>query len=253
MVLRERRATSGALALAWIALALSSGVWAADAGRLVKVTGHAEVVAAPDTAEIEFEVSLRGRSLEKTEREFGQKQATVEKAVASLELPAGAVRACDTRIRPLHGSGRDRAATVGYQFDRTFTVELTDLGRLRRVLDALVAAGVNSVTGIEFRSAKEAELEAEALCAAAEMARTKAEAVAKTLDCRLGRVMAVHEDSHYDKWEDGFSGDEFSDDFGGFDAGGGGDFGEARAPASAVSEGRITISTQAIVTFELID
>ena len=100
---------------------------------VVKVTGTSEIAVSPDTAVIEFGLVVRGRSPKKTEQDFREKLGDVDKAIEQFGLPEGVAFSSQTRIRPLHGSGKNRAKEVGFEAKRDFTIELVDLTKVSSV------------------------------------------------------------------------------------------------------------------------
>lgn len=80
-----------------------------------------------------------------------------------------------------------------YRVSNTVRVTVRDLAKAGRILDAAVAAGANEVWGISFEIDKPEALEAEAREKAAQDARARAEALAKTQGRTLGEVVSVNE------------------------------------------------------------
>lgn len=79
------------------------------------------------------------------------------------------------------------------RLERPITVELTDLERLSEVLDALIAAGVNALDGVQFDLQDRDAATDEALVKALEKAQHKANLMADTLDAELGHVQRIEE------------------------------------------------------------
>ena len=79
------------------------------------------------------------------------------------------------------------------RLERPITVELTDLGQLSEVLDALIAAGVNSLDGVQFDLQDRDAATDEALVKALEKAQHKANLMADSLDAELGHVQRIEE------------------------------------------------------------
>ncbi|MBN9160328.1 MAG: hypothetical protein BGO98_01290 [Myxococcales bacterium 68-20] len=80
-----------------------------------------------------------------------------------------------------------------YRVSNTVRVTIRDIEKAGRLLDAAVAAGANEVWGVSFEIDKPEALEAEAREKAAQDARARAEALAKTQGRTLGEVVSVSE------------------------------------------------------------
>jgi len=88
---------------------------------------------------------------------------------------------------------------VGYEMTRNITIALRDLKQFDNLLSAMIESGVNEVRQIEFQTANEDALRAEARQKAVQDAREKAEAIARQLGAKLGRaVLAQERDRHYE-------------------------------------------------------
>lgn len=82
---------------------------------------------------------------------------------------------------------------VRTQIERSVSLTLNDLDRLPRVLDALTAAGVDSLDGVSYGLKDGDAADDRALKQALERAKEKAEMMADTLDVDLGDVASIEE------------------------------------------------------------
>ncbi len=105
----------------------------------------------------------------------------------SHPTPWAAQFADPSRTRRADVSPANRASS------NTVRVTVWDLEKAGRLLDAVVAAGANEVWGISFEIDQPEALEAEAREKAAQDARARAEALAKTQGRMLGDVVSVSE------------------------------------------------------------
>lgn len=161
--------------------------------RTISVTAHGEASVAPDIAIVSFAVSGDGKELGPTRDEVSGRSSAVLARLRELKLRDGDVNAPDVGIQPEYDYRRGQRI-VGYRVVRQMTVKVRDLGRLGEVLDSVVAAGANELHGAEMSSADPSAAEHEALRAAVEAARAKAEVLASAAGVKLGAIARIEEE-----------------------------------------------------------
>ncbi|MGY0555672.1 SIMPL domain-containing protein [Vreelandella sp. 2A-K22] len=113
-------------------------------------------------------------------------------------LERNAINAGSLNVYPEHIQGPrnedgEHETLQRTRLERPITVELTDLDQLSEVLDALIAAGVNSLDGVQFDLQDRDAATDEALVKALEKAQHKANLMADSLDAELGHVQRIEE------------------------------------------------------------
>ncbi|NYT74184.1 SIMPL domain-containing protein [Halomonas sp. QX-2] len=113
-------------------------------------------------------------------------------------LERNAINAGSLNVYPEHVQGPrnedgEHETLQRTRLERPITVELTDLDQLSEVLDALIAAGVNSLDGVQFDLQDRDAATDEALVKALEKAQHKANLMADSLDAELGHVQRIEE------------------------------------------------------------
>lgn len=113
-------------------------------------------------------------------------------------LERNAINAGSLNVYPEHVQGPrnndgEHETLQRTRLERPISVELTDLDQLSEVLDALIAAGVNSLDGVQFDLQDRDAATDEALVKALEKAQHKANLMADSLDTELGHVQRIEE------------------------------------------------------------
>ncbi|MGO2242192.1 MAG: SIMPL domain-containing protein [Halomonas sp.] len=113
-------------------------------------------------------------------------------------LERSAINAGSLNVYPEHVQGQrnedgEHETLQRTRLERPVTVELTDLDQLSEVLDALIAAGVNALDGVQFDLQDRDSATDEALVKALEKAQHKANLMADSLDAELGHVQRIEE------------------------------------------------------------
>ena len=161
----------------------------------IQVTGQAKVSKAPDRVYIDIGVTTQAPE---SEAATTQNAGRVSAVIAAVRRAAGAdVQLTTTQysVSPNYKYPREGGTPTitGYTASNVVQVRLDDLGRVGRVIDAGTQAGSNNVQDIRFALRDEEMPRAEALREAAENARRDADALARALDLRIVRVLAVSE------------------------------------------------------------
>jgi uncharacterized protein len=158
------------------------------------VMGTATVTAAPDQAslslgirniEADASAAMQANSLQMTE---------VFAVLAKAGVDASDISTSGLSLQPQYGRHDGQSQKIeGYQAMNNLTVTIDKIDSAGAVLDAVVGAGINSISNLRFEKADTTSLEAEARAAAIRDARAKAEAYADALGTTVIGVKMVNE------------------------------------------------------------
>lgn len=158
----------------------------------ISVTGEGESRVAPDLAVIDLGVTSQAQTAAEASALNAEAQSSVIDALKQAGLDEADIQTSQLNLGPIMQHGEDEPPKVtGYRASNSVTVRVTELDRTGEILDAIVAAGSNQINGIRFSREDSAEAEDEALAAAVENARRKAEVMARAADLTLGPVIAM--------------------------------------------------------------
>ncbi len=180
----------------WLAaclLLLSGPLRADDHPRTISVAGIGLLDSQPDIARLSFAVQQRDPVM-KTARDATVAVTRRFQALAKrLGIPDSKVRTAGLTIQPEYRwDPRDNQQIfTGYLVQRQLDVELSDLDKLGELIEGAIDAGVNTVSPPTFDSSRRAELNRDALAAAATDARANAQRIAETLGVRLGPLRTL--------------------------------------------------------------
>jgi uncharacterized protein YggE len=183
-----------------LVLALTLAVPAAAAEtppeRVVVVTGEATVTAVPDRAIVSAGVTNRG----KTAREASDAtNRAMERLLASLRdggIAERDIRTDRLSLQPVHEDARSGGIrTIGFEASNTVRVTVRDVTKVSAVLDRVIAAGGNEISGIAFDVSERSRRLDEARAEAVQDAKRKAEVLAKAAGVGLGRAIRISEES----------------------------------------------------------
>ncbi len=157
----------------------------------ITVNGVGTVESVPDEAQMSFGVQTDAP----TSREaLARNSAQMEGVLAALKAAGIAdqdIQTQDVSVWPKYDTMGEDAG--GYTARNSVTVTIHELAKAGAVTEAATRAGANEVSGPMLSSSRREKLEAQALEAAVDNARTKGEVLAKAAGVGLGRVTAMVE------------------------------------------------------------
>jgi uncharacterized protein YggE len=200
-----------------VALAQEGDVASAGATQpTVTVTGRGTASAEPDMAAFTTGVEVMADDLASTQEESTRRMTAILDALRQAGVPDEAIQTVGFRVevvgadappQPVEGAGAGAvepamavAATPGpapiqgFRVVNEVRVEVADLDRLGAILDDVVAAGANTVFGVELTVDDPSDAQRQARQRAVADARTVAEDLAMAVGGRLGNVLAITTD-----------------------------------------------------------
>ena len=180
---------SGVLAAGMSAESLAAGAPFSAAGITVVGTGSVKVT--PDVAEWSFGVQA---SADTAAAALADATEATERVVAALReagLAQDDLRTEQVSVYPR--TGEDGLSVTGYDASNTVRATIRDLDQAGPTVDAAVAAGANQVYGPTLTVSDAESQYADAVDAAFDDARVRAEAIAEKAGVTLGAPLAIVE------------------------------------------------------------
>ena len=185
----------------------------------ITVTANSEVSVVPDKAQIGVAVTTQAATAEATQSRNAEDVNAVIEALAQLGIDEKSIQTTDTYLNPrydystpVYGVATSDFATteiaeaatpeadegdstniVGYEMTSRLTIKDLDIDQVGEVLQACIEAGANNTDGIQYYSSEYDAKYAEALTAAVDDARAKAEVLAQAAGVTLGGVYSMTE------------------------------------------------------------
>lgn len=185
------------LVAALILSAAALYVYRPNQNKLTRITvvGDSQTKIGPDTAIVTFAVVTQNSQALIAQQENARQSEAVKQAVEALTETGGKIeiKTDNYNLSPEQDYSGTRPKIVGYEVKNTVTVSIGDLSQTGAVIDAATRAGANSVEGISFVVREDSPAQGDALAQATKQAMAKAEAIAKSLNGRLGRVVETVE------------------------------------------------------------
>lgn len=158
---------------------------------IITASASGKVQAVPDRAYVVLSVETRNASAAVAAGENAAKQTSVISALRSLQIPDSAISTQNYSVSPemRNDSGSRTPRIVSYLVSNSVQVEVGDLGKVGKIVDAVLAHGANQISSIAFFESNLEVLYRQALAAAVFNARKQAEAMAVAAGGRLGSLI----------------------------------------------------------------
>ena len=167
-------------------------------GTLLQVSSHADAHRVPDVATISAGVVTQATDANAAMRANAQEMDKVMAAVRAAGIGERDIQTSGISVNPQYRYAENQPpAITGYQASNTVNLKVRDIGRLGKVLDALVASGANQINGPSFEVDQPDAAYDEARRAALEKAQARAAMYAKALGLRVRRIVSIGEGGGY--------------------------------------------------------
>jgi uncharacterized protein YggE len=169
----------------------------AGSTRWVSVTGVGEVSVVPDEAQVTLGVQTDADTASEALSQNNDQMQALLDALAGEGVARADMRTQFVSLFPRYAeqpqAGQPEVA--GYTAIHNVEIHVRDLDQLGTLLDAAVAAGGNTISGIRFTASDNADADQQARAAAMDDARAKAEQLAALAGAALGPVISISEGS----------------------------------------------------------
>jgi uncharacterized protein len=159
----------------------------------ISVSGEGRAMARPDIAHVSVGVQTQAQTAQQAQAENTQQMQAVIDRVKALGIQDRDIRTSGISLHPIHG--REQNQITGYQAMNSVRVTVRDVNQSGQILDTAVTAGANLAGNITFGILDDKQLRQQALQAAVQDARTKADALAQPLGLRVTSIISVAEES----------------------------------------------------------
>ncbi len=160
--------------------------------------GEAIVTAKPDRAFVTIAAESRSKNSAEAQKQNAAAMTAVLQRIEQAGVPKDAITTIGYELQPEFDYTDGRRTFRNYLARNTVEVRLDDIDRAGLVIDAAVAGGATTITGIRFDVRNRAALERDALRQAVADARARADAAAAGAGATIDRVIRIEEEPQYE-------------------------------------------------------
>ena len=161
----------------------------------ISVTGEANVSVPPDQAQIDGGVTSDAKTAREASDANNEAMGKVLQALKGAGIEEKDYQTSRLSLQPQYAPNRAGPSPItGYRASNRVTVRIRDVTKVANVIDVLVGAGANDISGINFMVSQASKLLDEAREKAITDARRKAEIYAKAAGVTLGEPLSISEE-----------------------------------------------------------
>ncbi|WP_409422410.1 SIMPL domain-containing protein [Pseudaeromonas sp. ZJS20] len=164
----------------------------APAGPHLITNGVAEIRVEPDMATLSFAVSLRETTTVKVREGVDSRVASLVGQLEKFGVQKADIDASNLHIAPEYDyRNQEGGKLLGYRGVREVNVRLYQLDRISQVVDAALAAGINTVSQIRYGVRDDSHYRQQVRDLAIADSQQKAMSLAKAYEAKLGSLYAL--------------------------------------------------------------
>jgi uncharacterized protein YggE len=179
-----------------ILAALAAPTFGNDTMRTISVSGNGKASAPPDMATIQTGVVTQANTAREALSANNEAMAKLLDVLKQHGIADKDVQTSSFNVHPVYKhdpEGRSEPEVTGYRVHNQVSVDVRHLAKLGQVLDALVEAGSNQISGISFGVDDPTGILNQARSRAISDAKNRAEVYAQAAGVKVGRVQAIRE------------------------------------------------------------
>lgn len=193
---------TGVVSLASILfLSSSTSAQVVTPARTISVSGSAEVRVRPSLVNLVVGVETRNRSLPAAKAENDKRVQAIIRSLQALGVERKDIQTDYIHVNPDYTTRNDTVTVLRYyNVRKTIAITLKDVTAFERALSGALESGANHVLNVQFLTSDLRKHRDEARARAIRAAREKAEALAKEMNARVGKVIAINEHGWGGPW-----------------------------------------------------
>lgn len=182
-----------------------------DNQNTISFTGHGEISAVPDIANIDFSIEKDAKTVKEAQASVAQIERKSLDFLRTNGVADKDIKTTNSSFYPKYEYQYEkqtciqvncpppigRSVIVGYTASESITVKIRNTDNAGKIIEGLGVLGVSNLNGPNFAIDKEDALKDSARKIAIDEAKTKAVKLAKDLGVRLGKITSFSENGNY--------------------------------------------------------
>jgi len=161
--------------------------------KIIQVIGEGKVQIEPDEVVLRFGIETANKNLRAAKDENVIRTKRLLQSLKKHKIPDKKIKTSRIQINPRYRYDRGKRNFQEYSVRKDWTVTLTDLSKYGKVLNTVLEAGVEYVSGGQFQSSKSEDLKKQARKKAVYNAKKKAQEMAGYLGKSIGEPVYIEE------------------------------------------------------------
>jgi uncharacterized protein len=158
----------------------------------VNVSGEGKIKTVPDEVNITISQETKGAVASIVKKENDSKIDAIIKTIKKMNVPTTDFSTQQVTLNPVYDYENKKQE---YQASQTISICLKDLKKYESLMEGLINSGVNKIDNVVFKTSKIAELQSNARKLAVKDAKMKAEDFVSVLGQKVGKAVAISDNS----------------------------------------------------------
>lgn len=207
---KENPFFAGLIAIFLLILSVAVGLWAwnlskahyyigknPDIQRTISITGEGKVTAIPDIALVSLGLKTEKKKVSDAQAENSKTMNSLIAQLKGLDIAKEDIKTTNYSIYPAYDWIEGRQILRGYIVSQDIQVKIRQADNVDEVLQIAGDLNLNQIGGLNFDIDEPEKYRQEARIKALENAKEKADALAKVMGVKLGKVISFNESEGY--------------------------------------------------------
>lgn len=167
-----------------------------DVRDVITLSGEGKVTAKPDIAYLSLGIFSTGADVASTQKRNTEQMNAITSAMKAFDIKDEDLQTSNYSVSPEYDYRDGKQTLRGYRVSQNLSIKIRDLSKIGDILAKAGELGSNEIYGVTFNVDDPTELESQARDEAISDAKDKADALARQLGVRLGRIVSFSEDGY---------------------------------------------------------
>ncbi len=161
----------------------------------INVNGEGLVKVKPDLATTQVAVDVTNKDVVEAQTDAATRMDRVMARLKELGIAADDIKTSYYNVSPQYdySANNKQPTLIGYRVVNAISVNIRQLDKVGKILDAVTLAGATRVDGVSFTISDPTPFQSQARAAAVKQAKARAEELAKAAGASLGKVTSINE------------------------------------------------------------
>jgi len=162
----------------------------------ITIIGEGKVTGVPDVAKIQLGYSIEKKTVAEAQKDNTAKMnQMIDQLKNNFKIDSLDIQTANYYISPQYDWSNGKQSLRGYSVSQDLNVKVRQMDQVSNILDAAGSIGLNQVGNLSFEIDNPETLKQQAREKALAQAKDKADALAKIVGVKLGRVISFSESS----------------------------------------------------------
>jgi uncharacterized protein len=193
----------------WLAMGGSHnnrGRWGENNSNIITITGHGEVQAIPDIANISFTIKKEAKTVKEAQNQVAEVEKKVLESLKTNNVLEKDIKTVNVSFNPKYDykygvcnqyGCPPKNVIVGYEASENINLKIRSIDDTGKIIQDLGSLGVTDLFGPNFGVENKDGLKAQTRKQAIDDAKLKAKVLAKELGIHLGKITSFSESGNY--------------------------------------------------------